>query len=73
MEVVRLPSAMLVTCPAPRCFLQGALLIEPVCILRIVAVLILSVVLPWLALWVLAVFHGRRNPRLLAAVLRDRE
>ena len=24
-------------------------------------------------LWVLAVFHGRRNPRLLAAVLRDRE
>ena len=24
-------------------------------------------------LWVVAVFHGRRNPRLLAAVLRDRE
>jgi len=24
-------------------------------------------------LWVLAVFHGRRNPRLAAAVLRDRE
>ena len=24
-------------------------------------------------LWVLAVFHGRRNPRLMAAVLRDRE
>jgi plasmid stabilization system protein ParE len=24
-------------------------------------------------IWVLAVFHGRRNPRLMAAVLRDRE
>jgi len=24
-------------------------------------------------LWVLAVFHGRRNPRLIAAVLRNRE
>ena len=24
-------------------------------------------------LWVLAVFHGRRNPRLMAAVLRDRK
>jgi plasmid stabilization system protein ParE len=24
-------------------------------------------------LWVLAVFHGRRNPRLIAAILRDRE
>jgi plasmid stabilization system protein ParE len=24
-------------------------------------------------LWVLAVFHGRRDPRLMAAVLRDRE
>ena len=24
-------------------------------------------------LWVLAIFHGRRNPRLMAAVLRDRE
>ena len=24
-------------------------------------------------LWVVAVFHGRRNPRLMAAVLRDRK
>lgn len=24
-------------------------------------------------LWILAVFHGRRNPRLIAAMLRDRE
>lgn len=24
-------------------------------------------------LWVVAVFHGRRNPRLMAAILRDRE
>ena len=23
-------------------------------------------------LWVVAVFHGRRNPRLMAAILRDR-
>lgn len=24
-------------------------------------------------LWVLAVFHGRRNPRLMAAILRERD
>jgi antitoxin ParD1/3/4/toxin ParE1/3/4 len=24
-------------------------------------------------LWVVAVFHGRRNPRVIAAILRDRE
>ena len=24
-------------------------------------------------LWVVAIFHGRRNPKLIAAILRDRE